>query len=119
MALSSNGPDSKAQSVLHFAKWLQHALDQHVDHFPTLATHLDALAANPLEDTTTEERLDLNGAGIELWNKCRGDDLGESIQDKHKVLLAQGQSSQSALVLVHVLTCSSQIVRVLHTLETS
>ena len=93
MAISSSGANSKAQSVLHFAKWLQHALNQPLHDLPTLAVHLDALASCPLQVATPEERSELHKAGVELWNKCRSNDLEDN---RNGALLAQGVSSPSA-----------------------
>jgi hypothetical protein len=88
MAITSAGAHSRTQSVLHFAKYLQIALDQPVDDIPGLVTHLEALASSSIYDTTHEERSQLHQIGVEMWNKCRRDDNDEST--KHKTFLAQG-----------------------------
>ena len=88
MDVSSSCVSSRAQSILDFAKYLQHELEKRVEDIPTLATHLEALASSPLHDATQEERSLLHQTGVELWNKCRLDDNDES--KKRKSLLAQG-----------------------------
>jgi hypothetical protein len=93
MALSINGTTSRAQSVLQFADWLQHALDRPVQDIPALATHLEALTSSFPQDATSVERLKLHKAGVELWNKCRRDDIEESTKDK--VVIAQGSFASS------------------------
>ena len=93
MALTSNGGRSRTQSILEFAKYLQHVLDKSVAEIPTLAIHLEALTSSPLHDGSHEEQLQLHQTGVKLWNKCRRDDNDESTH--HKTLLAQGISHET------------------------
>jgi hypothetical protein len=88
MAPTSNGVCSRTQSLLDFAKYLQHALSQSIADLPILATHVEALTSSPLHDGSHEDQLQLHKTGVELWNKCRLDDYDESTHSK--TLLAQG-----------------------------
>ena len=101
MDVNSNGVHPRTQSILDFAKYLQHELGKCVEDIPTLATYLEVLISSPLHDATHEERSQLHQAGVELWNSCRQDDDDDSKQ--HKSLLAQGifsNSSPTTLVLI-------------------
>lgn len=92
MAVTSSGVLSRTQSVLEFARYLQHVLSQTVAEIPALATHLDALTSSHLHDGSHEDQLQLHQIGVELWNKCRLDDNDASTQ--HKTLLAHGTTHE-------------------------
>jgi hypothetical protein len=110
MALTSNHAHSNTQSVLHFAKDLQHAFDQPVDEIPDLATHLNALAATSLSGATREERSQLHQIGVRIWNKCRHDGVDESSKQMH--LLAQ---SIPLSILITLLILINDQSKPLHT----